>query len=309
MNISAIEAFLSIVETGTISAAAEKLFLSQSTVSHRLKLLEDQLEIQLLVRNKGIKVVELTPYGKEFIVIAERWLSLWKDTQNLKSSHIYDDIVIGSVDSLNNHTFVPLYKKVMEGEPSVRLKINTHHSSEIHTLLENRIIDIGFAFSETYHKNIITKPIYSEKMYLLCHKNSNYHNNIEPKSLLTKNEVYLKWGAEYQQWHDKYWNSDEKPFITVNTGSMLLNYLSKKDNWAIAPLSVIKSVQRVEDIVCYSFAYPPPDILCYQLIHRYPKATHIKGIDIFLKYLNDYVEASEWLNKEDIKKIASNANT
>lgn len=297
MNILEIEAFLTIVETGNISSASEKLFLSQSTVSHRLKLLEDELDIQLLIRNKGHRIVELTPYGKEFISIAERWVSLWKDTQNLKASHIYNNIVIGSVDSLNNHSFVPLYQKMVEKEPNIKVQIKTHHSSEMHTLLENRVIDIGFVFSQTHHKNIITKPIYSEKMYLLCNKDSSYHNNIEPKALLTKNEVYLKWGPEYQQWHDRHWNPDDKPFITVNTGSMILNYLNKKDAWSIVPLSIIKSIQHLENVICYSIANPPPDHKCYQLIHRYPKASHVKGIDIFLKYLDDYITTCDWINK------------
>ncbi|AKN31899.1 hypothetical protein Ccar_13935 [Clostridium carboxidivorans P7] len=297
MNVLSIEAFLAIVETGNISAASEKLFLSQSTVSHRLKLLEEQLGIQLLVRNKGHRIIQLTSYGKEFISIAERWLSLWKDTQNLKSRHIYNDIAIGSVDSLNNHTFVPLYQKIVEKEPKINLQINTHHSSEIHTLLENRVIDIGFVFSQIHHNNIITKPIYSEKMYLLCNKSCNYYDNIKTKFLLKKNEIYLKWGLDYQQWHDSHWDPDEKSFITVNTGSMLYNYLNKKDAWAVAPLSIIKSIERFKDVACYSISDSPPDQKCYQLIHRYPKASHINGIEIFLEYLDDYINTCDWINK------------
>lgn len=51
MNQSYFEVFLAVVECKSVSRAAEKLFLSQSTVSHRLKMLEN--EIGCLVNNSG----------------------------------------------------------------------------------------------------------------------------------------------------------------------------------------------------------------------------------------------------------------
>ena len=53
MNQAEIETFLMIVKTKNITKTAENLFLSQPTVSHRLKLLEDELNVKLLNRKKG----------------------------------------------------------------------------------------------------------------------------------------------------------------------------------------------------------------------------------------------------------------
>lgn len=59
-----------IVQTKNITKTSENLFLSQPTVSHRLKALEDELNTKLIVRKKGHKTIELTPKGEEFISIA-----------------------------------------------------------------------------------------------------------------------------------------------------------------------------------------------------------------------------------------------
>ena len=67
MNLSEIETFLMIVKTKNITKTAENLFLSQPTVSHRLKSLENELQVNLITRKKGYKQIELTTQGEEFI--------------------------------------------------------------------------------------------------------------------------------------------------------------------------------------------------------------------------------------------------
>ena len=56
-----IETFLAIVESGSIGKAAEKLFIGQGTASSRIKRLEDELNIQLLFRQQGVRKLTLTP--------------------------------------------------------------------------------------------------------------------------------------------------------------------------------------------------------------------------------------------------------
>ena len=75
MDLSEIETFLTIVNTKSITKTADILFLSQPTVSHRLKSLEKELGFPLIVRKKGFKNVELTSKGSEFVSIAERYIS------------------------------------------------------------------------------------------------------------------------------------------------------------------------------------------------------------------------------------------
>ena len=293
MTFEQIETFLTIVECGTISNAADILFVSQSTVSNRIKLLEEELAIQLIIRKKGIHSVELTPHGKEFINIAKQWILLWNDTHNIKSLGKIQTLNIGSVDIINNFTFVPLFQKYLKLYKNTKLSINTFHSSEIHTLVENHSIDIGFVFSQIRYKDIISKPVYRELMYLICHKDSNYYDNIHPSQLDKEKEIFLRWGQEYQQWHDLHWNPYGNSLITVNTGFLLSHYLNTPDNWAIAPMSVISALKQFYDIACYRLADSPPPQICYQLTHRYPKSSHIEAINIFENELLKFIKSNE----------------
>ena len=80
MNIVCVETFLTVTRTRTILQAANLLYVSQSTVSGRLKQLESELGVTLIERKKGMRGIELTEKGKLFVPLAERWVQLNKET-------------------------------------------------------------------------------------------------------------------------------------------------------------------------------------------------------------------------------------
>ena len=106
MNLAEIETFLTIVNTKSITRTADLLFLSQPTVSHRLTSLENELGFPLVIRQKGHKQVELTAKGTDFIILAERWMSLWKETMELQRNQDSLLLTIGCTDSLNATVFL-----------------------------------------------------------------------------------------------------------------------------------------------------------------------------------------------------------
>ena len=68
-----IMAFQAIMKYGNMTKAAESLFISQPALSTRLVGLENELGCRLFLRRRGVKNIELTEKGKQFIALAERW--------------------------------------------------------------------------------------------------------------------------------------------------------------------------------------------------------------------------------------------
>ena len=293
MTYEQIETFLTVVTYENISSAADYLFISQSTASSRIQLLEEELGTQLIIRHKGHRKIELTAYGEAFIPIASQWAALWKDTQNLKNSNAVQKLNIASVDAINNFTFLPLFHRLIKEYPRLKLSVSTHHSGEIHGLVESQTADIGYVFSEVRYQNIISKPVYRELMYLVCHKNSAYHDNIHPEELDPENEVFLRWGPDFQRWHDRHWSADRYPVISVNTGSMLQHYLQEPGRWAVAPMSVVQAFREEKELVYYTMQDPPTPRICYQLTNRYPKASHTRAIALFEQELETFIRENQ----------------
>ncbi len=297
MNIDQITTFLAVVDYGTISAASDNLFITQSNVSKRLKSLEDELGVELLLRQKGIRNVKLTEYGVKFIPIARQMLTLLDSSNNLKNLEEVRTIRIAGEDTVNSFTLVPLFKQHIKKYPNIKLSIFTKSSSEIYALIENNSADIGFTFSRTSYSFATSKPVYRELMYLVCKKGSKYYDDYDPALLEADKEVYLYWGHEFLEWHNLYINPNDNKLVTVNVGSMMQLYLDEIDNWAIAPISIIEAMRNSQnsDIVYYRLKDSPPPRICYEVKRRNPDSYQENAIKTFEEELERFVKDNKYV--------------
>ncbi|WP_157868803.1 type 2 periplasmic-binding domain-containing protein [Megasphaera elsdenii] len=150
--------------------------------------------------------------------------------------------------------------------------------------------DIGFVFSRMSYPDIVIKLIYRELMYLICHKDSIYGDEVACEDLDVRQQIMLIWGNDFLQWHHSHWNPDELPLLTVNTGSMLQRYLMIPDRWAVAPMSVVSdAIRNNSDLVFYTLKTPPPPRICYEVTNRFTSEPRRKGIRIIDEELNDFI--------------------
>ena len=76
MDIAAARTFLEIVKTGSFVRAAANLNITQTAVSARVRVLEEQLDRQLFIRNKA--GARLTPAGEQFLRYATTLVQVWE---------------------------------------------------------------------------------------------------------------------------------------------------------------------------------------------------------------------------------------
>ncbi len=298
MNFAEIETFLMIVQTKSITKTAENLFLSQPTVSHRLKRLETELNMKLVIRNKGFKSIELTSRGEEFITIAERWISLWKETEMLQhgNEHLY--LTIGSIDTLNSTLLANFYSHICHAELPIHIKIRTHQSYEVYELLEKHELDVGFVFHNLHFKNIISEPLLEEELYIVQPKNTSLRKRrIHTDELDPARELFFNWDTNYQIWHDQWISRLIRPFIQVDTFQLIRHFLELGNLWMIAPASIIRELEKTNHYYISEIANNPrpPKRVTYKIRHHIPHASAAsKAIDIFYQSLTKYLEQTSW---------------
>ena len=81
MDTELAKTFLEIVSTRSFVRAAERLNIAQTTVSARIRLLEERLGRRLFVRNKG--GASLTPAGEQFLRYAPMFIQLWQRARHV----------------------------------------------------------------------------------------------------------------------------------------------------------------------------------------------------------------------------------
>lgn len=290
MDLTDLEMFLTIVSTKNISKTADTLFLSQPTISHRLKALEKELDFPLIVRSKGFKQIELTAEGADFVPIAQRMVSLWKETRLLKRSRDRLPLSVGCADSVNVALLAPFYRELTGEGSALDLNIRTHQSSELYGILDNHDIDVALVFYHLYYKNIVCQQVFQERLLLVQSDQPRIPRAlVHTEELDASKELFLKWDDSYQLWHDQWLTNYARPSAIVDTIA-LARRLWQEDRWMIAPESVVCELARFQRVYVSELGNPPPDRLCYKISHRFPLASSEQALAIFEEHLSAYLK-------------------
>lgn len=273
MNFDEIETFLSVVQHANIAHAANELFIGQGTASSRIQHLEQELGIPLFFRQKGIKNVTLTPEGEHFLSIAQQLISLMQQAEQIKNIMVFRELRIAAVDTMNQFHFTEVYKTFIEQNKNIRLYLQTEHSTEIHQLIENQQIDMGFVFSLHKSPNVIASPLYTEKSVILYHQKSKFGQINHPEDLRPEHEIYLTFGNDYDIWHKQRFPDSEMRKVSIGTFSMLPFFIDMPDTWAILPQSMAEAMIKRNPELCYEIITdnPPPARTAYILQYKYSK--------------------------------------
>lgn len=293
MTYEQVETFIAIVTTGNVTKASEALYVTQSTVSTRIQQLESELGVQLFLRQRGKRRVELTHHGEAFVPMAERWAALWKNTLALRSREECQVLTVASVDVVNLFALAPLFNEQIAWHPELRLDIRTHHSEEIHALVEKRTADVGFVYRNVSFPNVVSRAVYQEPMLLVCHRESDYCDDMRSADLDPAREVHLDWSVDWRLWHERNFGMNNLGLVTVDSGSPLPHYLVAPGSWAVAPTSVIDHALAINpDLEVHKLADPPQPLICYQVMNRDPLQSHAALIDMLNAELDEYVRNS-----------------
>jgi DNA-binding transcriptional LysR family regulator len=293
MYILGIETFLAVARSQSLSRAAEKLYLAQSTVSNRIKVLEKEIGITLIQRSKGSKQIQLTKSGEEFYKLAEQWINIWKEAMILKENGPKLSLVVGAVDSLNTFLLPQVFNDLNMHHPPITLTIRTSHSPELYDEVEKRQVDVAFVLREMIHPNVNVKKYFKAPMVLLRHAEasddnySNYENSreVHPSELDPMHELFFSWGPNFLAWHEQWWNPLTPPRIRLDSIQILLSLFKNPKQWAIVPLWIANAASKLGNYSIYRLSENPPDYTCYKLTHKQPISQITECLDIFEHYM------------------------
>ena len=119
-----IEAFLEVVRRGTISGAAQALFITQPALSRRLQALEEELGYPLFLRERG--ALTLTDNGRALLPYVQNYLkagsALQEESQRLKDS-VEGAVHIAAYNNVIRNWLPAILKRFHEKYPNIRISI------------------------------------------------------------------------------------------------------------------------------------------------------------------------------------------
>lgn len=159
--------FLEVSGTLNISRAAERLGVTQPTLSLGIQRLEANLGLPLLIRNKS--GVKLTRIGQKFAIQARQLLSEW---EKLKDGAIKDHTEIRGRYTLGCHTSVALYSlpsflpALLKDNPGLEIKLVHDLSRRVTESVISYQIDFAIAVNPVAHPDLVIQELCKDEVTL-----------------------------------------------------------------------------------------------------------------------------------------------
>lgn len=259
-----IETFLTICWQKSISKAAEALYISQSSLSTRLKKLEQEVGCQLVSRRNGARTLELTPAGEQFYEYACQYRELTQKMLNVAHNKEPEQLRISVVNSVGTFLFPPVYERFLLNYPMYRLEIQEADNMPelVNAKMNKNLMDLTFHSDIQASDTLYSFPIFSEPMVLICSTDSAYPDLVTQDELILNREIWTKWSDPMIEWHYRTFGKHIRPLVHLEIMSNFRTFTSQKDCWSIIPLSAAEGIaDNVSIKICHTDFHIPKRII------------------------------------------------
>lgn len=218
MDIELARTFLEIVDSGSFVRAAERLNITQTTVSARVRSLEAQLGRTLFVRNKA--GASLTPAGQQFLRYAPTLLQVWQRARHQVAipANRSTLLAVGGELSLWNPLLLNWLSRMREVSPEVALRTLVSTPDDLTRQVAAGILDIAVLYRPRNLPGLRTEQLLEEKLILVT-------TGSEDDEVAEPDYVYVDWGSGFAQRHEMAFPDLGNPGLYVTLGPLGLNYI------------------------------------------------------------------------------------
>ena len=169
-----LEAFVSVVECGSFSRAAETLYLSQSTVSAHVGALEEALGEALLLRSDRHQV-RLTAAGERAYPMAKKILADCRALSERFADEEEDGPLLLAASTVPAQHLLPGYLSAfLKKYPNIRYQLRRGDSAAVHRLLRAGDARLGFVGAKLEPETFAYVPLAEDTLVMVTQNNERY---------------------------------------------------------------------------------------------------------------------------------------
>lgn len=236
MDIELARTFLAVVDTGSFLAASERVHVTQSTVSARIRLLEQQLGRPVFVRDKS--GARLTTAGRHFQRHAQALVRTWAQAKlDAGLPDRFDvSLEIGAQYSLWDGFLLPAIKPLRETMPRSAIKISIGFSDTLMQKLVEGQLDLAVVYAPPRTPGLIVQQLLEDEFVLVS---SNPDETVDP---LGDDYVFVDWGPEFRADHLLNFPDLELPAVQIGVGTLGLQLLWSQNAAGYFPRRIVEGL-------------------------------------------------------------------
>lgn len=244
LDFTSLRHFLALVEAGSFSKAAQRLFVTQPAVSHQIRELEKQLGVRLVTRGHG--TIDLTEPGKYLYEFCQdlfvRLAEAETRVADLRES-VSGTLRIGTPMGLLDGWLLPELASFHAAHPDIEYQIIVGTDETMRELLVERRIDVALLL-EGVSRHLLQldhSPIYQEEYLLLTRPGVKRGRKLDIETL---------------------------PFIVYQEHDFMLNAWLEANGGAKQPIMIRHIVNHIPGIVAFVQAGLGVAVLPRHAVHR-----------------------------------------
>lgn len=231
MDTQLIKTFLTVVVTKSFVSAAERIHVTQSTVSQRIQKLEHLLGHKLFERSKS--GVELTVNGAKFEPYARSLSQLWDEAiyQTSLPEGYTGNLSLGCEESLWPELSANWLSQLTKTLPTTAINFQTGEPNILSNLLLRGQLDMAVMYMPILRPGFQIEHIMDDRLVLVSAIKG--HDGV-----LGDDYIYASWGPEFAMAHSRWFPNLKPPKTVVQLGSAIAPYLISNNKTAFIPYRV-----------------------------------------------------------------------
>ena len=232
MDTENLRSFLEVAVHGSFTVAATKLNLAQSTVSARIRVLEEQLGRRLFVRDSD--GVSLTQAGRQFLPHASSITRTWQQArQDIGVPDGYEHLLRLTAPAYLWDTMITSWVEWMRARrPEVALRLESSFPDVAIDQMAEGLLDISIVYLPRPYPGIAYEALVTDTVVLVQHAAQTGH--------WMEKYIFVDWGPEFRIEHDRAFTAAAKPAISTGMVYGALCYVLTQHAAAYLPLSAVE---------------------------------------------------------------------
>ncbi|MEQ9317455.1 MAG: LysR family transcriptional regulator [Henriciella sp.] len=231
IDVEVARTFLAIVETGTFQGAANKVNVTQSTVSARVKTLEERLGQRMFARSKS--GAQLTSHGFHFERYARAIVRAWEQgKQQVGIPETFEDmLIIGGQYNLWARFLTQWLISMQDEMPGVAFRAEAGTPEALSRLLSEGLLDIAVLHQPRLRTDISVEHLMDDELLLVT---------TDPNGKFEDRYTYIDWGEEYRDCHAQLLPHLMEPRTSVSLGFFGPSYLIASNAAGYVPRRLVE---------------------------------------------------------------------
>ena len=260
MDIQQARTFLEILNVGNFQGAAERLFVTQSAVSLRVKRMEDELGQTLFTRSKA--GAQPTPAGEQFARFARAIVRTWEEAQHQIAvpEGFEDTLIIGAQPSLWPGLGLRWLRLLERQLPTTAFRCEVGRSSALMRMMGEGLCDVAVLYTPQARPGLTIEQLMDDQLVLVA-ADADFGGIDDPRY------VFMDWSSEFVAAHKTRYPELRSPRTTMSLGTVGLDYIIDNRRAGYFPSRTVEDALEAGDVHLISDApaFPFPTYVAWQV--------------------------------------------